>query len=295
MQIIETGGVRLATESFGRPGDPALVLVMGATASMLGWPEALCAALAAGGRHVIRFDHRDTGASVTLPPGAGGYAVEDMAADVLAVMDGQGIRRAAVMGMSLGGYIGQMVVLMAPERVSALVLVASEPLGWDGPDLPNMSPAMLAHFGGLAGLDWADAAAVAGFLVETERLCAGSVPGFDAGAAQARVARVLARTGSPASMFNHASLTLREDWTGRFREISRPVLVIHGAEDPVLPAANGEALAAGIAGAQLMVVPGMGHELVPPHLAGIAAEVAEFLRRAGSADRTMGQESRGKG
>ena len=277
MRIIETGSLRLATEGFGKPGDPAVVLVMGATASMLGWPEAFCTGLAAQGRHVIRFDHRDTGASTTLAPGAAGYAVEDMAADVLAVMDGHGIGRAVVMGMSLGGYIGQMVALMAPERVSALVLLASEPLGWDGPELPQMSAAVLAHFGGLAGLDWTDAAAVAEFMVETERLCAGSVPGFDADAARARVAAVLARTDSPASMFNHASLTLREDWTGRFRQIAPPVLVIHGAEDPVLPPANGEALASGIAGAELVVVPGMGHELAPPHVDQIAERLGAFL------------------
>ena len=195
------------------------------------------------------------------------------------------------MGMSLGGYIGQMVALMAPERVSALVLQASEPLGWDGPDLPHMSDTILAHFGGLAGLDWTDGAAVAAFLVETERLCAGSVPGFDAGAARARVAQVQARTESPASMFNHASLTLREDWTGRFHQIAQPVLVIHGAEDPVLPVANGEALAAGIDGAELVVVPGMGHELVAPHQARIAEEVGTFLRRC--ADGTAEQERRG--
>ena len=88
MRVIRADGARLATESFGTPGDPALVLVMGATASMLGWPETFCAALAAQGLHVIRFDHRDTGASTTLPPGTADYAVEDMAADVLAVMDG---------------------------------------------------------------------------------------------------------------------------------------------------------------------------------------------------------------
>ncbi|QLQ17666.1 MAG: alpha/beta hydrolase [Exiguobacterium profundum] len=279
MRIIETGGLRLATEGFGKPGDPAVVLVMGATASMLGWPEAFCTGLAAQGRRVIRFDHRDTGASTTLAPGAAGYAVEDMATDVQAVMDGHGIGRAAVMGMSLGGYIGQMVALMAPERVSALILLASEPLGWDGPELPHMSAAVLAHFGDLAGLDWTDAAAVAEFMVETERLCAGSVPGFDADAARARVAAVQARTDSPASMFNHASLTLREDWTGRFRQIALPVLVIHGAEDPVLPAANGEALAAGIAGAEVMIVPGMGHDLVAPHVDQIAERVGAFLKR----------------
>lgn len=93
MRIIEAGGVRLATESYGRPGDPAVVLVMGATASMLGWPEAVCTGLAAQGRHVIRFDHRDTGASTTLPPANGEALAAGIAGAELVVMPGMGWRR----------------------------------------------------------------------------------------------------------------------------------------------------------------------------------------------------------
>ena len=90
---------------------------------------------------------------------------------------------------------------------------------------------------------------------------AGTRHPFDAAAARDRVAEVLARTSSPASAFNHAGLALRDDWTGRFRDIAAPTLVVHGAEDPVLPLPNGAALAEGIPGAELVVLPGVGHEL----------------------------------
>jgi pimeloyl-ACP methyl ester carboxylesterase len=278
MRMIDNQGVTLATEAFGRAGDPALVLVMGATASMLGWSDDLCAALAGQGLHVIRFDHRDTGQSTTVPPGAASYTVEDMAGDVLAVMDAHGLERAHLVGMSLGGYIAQMLALTAPGRVASLTLIGSEPLGWDGGPLPHISDAFLAHFAALGALDWTDRAAVAAFLVETDRLCVGSGRPFEADAARARAMRVLDRTDSPVSMFNHATAAVRQDWTGRFRDIACPVLVIHGAEDPILPVANGQAIAEGISGAELLVLPGVGHELPPQLFAMLAERIAAHVR-----------------
>ncbi len=281
MKRISHRDISLATESFGTAGNPALVMVMGATASMLGWPEALCQALAGKGLFVIRFDHRDTGESTTVPPGEASYSVEDMAGDVLAVMEGYGLERAHLAGMSLGGYIAQMVALQEPERVASLTLIASEPLGWDGPALPLISEAFLEHFAALGSLDWSNRDAAADFLVESERLCAGSGAPFDAAAAKAVALRVLERTDSPASMFNHGSVTTREDWTGRFREISCPVLVIHGDEDPILPVENGQAIADGIPGAEIDVLRGVGHELPPRWLDWIADRVAKHVFDAG--------------
>jgi pimeloyl-ACP methyl ester carboxylesterase len=280
MPIVDHDGTRLVTQAFGRPGDPAILLVMGATASMLGWPDAFCLALAERGHHVIRFDHRDTGQSTTLEPGTADYAVEDMAGDARAILEAHGLARAHLVGMSLGGYIAQMLAVTDPGRVASLTLIASEPLGWDGPALPQISEAFLAHFGQLAGLDWTDRSAVAAFLVETERLCAGPAFPFDAAREAQRVARVLARTDSPASMFNHAALTVRGDWTGRFREIACPVLVLHGEADPILPVENGRALAEGVRGARLTILPGVRHELPQPLLAGIAGQVADHVSRA---------------
>lgn len=281
LREIDSHGVRLASEAFGNPADPAIVLIMGATASMLGWPDAFCAALAAGGRFVIRFDHRDTGRSDTLPPGGAGYAVEDMAGDVLAVLDGWGLPRAHLAGMSLGGYIAQMVAVAQPARVESLTLIAAEPLGWEGEPLPSLGADILGHFGGLATLDWGDEAAVTAFLVGTERLCAGSGAPFDAARAQAQAARVLARTDSPASMFNHATLSLRDDWSGAHRRISCPVLVIHGEEDPVLPPENGRAIAGALPGAALVLMPGTGHEIPERMFISLARRIADHTAAPG--------------
>jgi pimeloyl-ACP methyl ester carboxylesterase len=271
--------VALVTESFGKVGDPAVLLVMGATASMLHWPEELCADLAARGLFVIRFDHRDTGGSTTWPPGDAPYAVEDMAQDAVAVLDDWGIGAVHLVGMSLGGFIAQMVAVTHPDRVLSLTLLGSEPLGWDGAALPGLSDRFMDHFAAFGSLDWTDRAAVTAFMVESERLCAGSAVPFDAAREAARAGRVLDRTESPASMFNHGALVTREDWTGRFREIACPVVVIHGAEDPILPVENGRALAEGIAGAELVVLPGIGHELPLPILPGIAARIAGLAAR----------------
>jgi pimeloyl-ACP methyl ester carboxylesterase len=289
---VPSGDVRLATETFGSAADPALVLVMGATASMLGWPDGLCRALARRGLRVIRFDHRDTGRSTTMPPGAATHAVEDMAADVLAVLDGHGIPRAHLAGMSLGGYLCQMLALTHPDRVASLTLIASEPLGWDGAPLPHISDAFLAHFTGFATLDWTDRDAVAGFLLGIDRLAASPHAPFDDAAARARIGAVLDRTDSPASMFNHASLDTRSDWTGRFRQIGAPVLVIHGADDPVLPPANGRALAAGLPGATFELLDDVGHELpdrVHDRIAGlVAAHALGAQAQVGGAGRSRG-------
>jgi pimeloyl-ACP methyl ester carboxylesterase len=261
MKMIESHDMEIATQAFGSPDDPALILVMGATASMLGWPDELCAALANYRFYVIRFDHRDTGRSTTVQPGEARYAVEDMAEDVIGVMDSYGLVSAHVMGMSLGGYISQIVALTHPGRVRSLTLLASEPLGWDGPALPHISPEFLDHFGSLASLNWSSEMETTEFLLTSERLSAGSGQDFDETYMRNRIKQILARTSSPASMFNHATLDTRHDWTDRFREIAVPVLILHGADDPILPVENGKALAAGIAGSELIILDGVGHEL----------------------------------
>jgi pimeloyl-ACP methyl ester carboxylesterase len=278
-RLVQHQSVTLATEAFGDPGDPPLLLIMGATASMLGWHDEFCTALAECGLYVIRFDHRDTGQSTTVPPGQATYAVEDLADDAIAILDAYGIDKAHVAGMSLGGYIAQMLAVARAERVASLTLIASEPLGWDGVELPHISQAFLDHFSALGALDWSDQTAVADFLVESERLCAGTGAPFDEARERARVNRVISRTHSLPSMFNHAAVSTREDWAGRFREIRCPVLVLHGAEDPILPIENGRAIADGISGASLTVLANTGHEIPLPRIPEIAGQIAVQVRR----------------
>ena len=279
MKMIEANDIQIATQAFGSADDPALILVMGATASMLGWPDQLCDALANHGFYVIRFDHRDTGESTTVQPGDATYAVEDMAADVIGVMDSYGLDSAHIMGMSLGGYISQILALTHPGRVRSLTLFASEPLGWDGPALPHISQEFLEHFGNLTSLNWTSETETTEFLLTSERLSAGSGQDFDETYMRSRIEQILARTSSPASMFNHATLGTREDWTGRFRDITVPILILHGADDPILPVDNGEALAAGISGSELIILDGVGHELPLLRVETIADLVASGIRQ----------------
>lgn len=275
MRMIENKGVVLATDTFGNPDDETILLVMGATASMLGWPDMFCEALAGHGYHVIRFDHRDTGQSTTVPPGASTYDVEDMAADAIAILDAYACDRAHLVGMSLGGFIAQMLALMQPDRVQSLTVIASEPLGWDGEPLSQIAPAFLDHFGGIASLDWSDRDAVGAFLLKSQQLCAGSSEPFEQDREASRIARVMSRTDSIASMFNHASVGTRQDWTGRFRQIGCPALIIHGSVDPILPIQNGIALAKGIARASLMTLPDVGHEIPWSAIPDLASRIAD--------------------
>jgi pimeloyl-ACP methyl ester carboxylesterase len=97
---------------------------MSAPASMLGWEDGICERLAAGSRLVIRYDRRDTGRSVSYEPGAPRYTFRDLVADAVGLLDVFGAARAHLVGMLVGGSVGQSVALAYPERVAPLPLMA---------------------------------------------------------------------------------------------------------------------------------------------------------------------------
>ncbi len=193
------GGARLCTEAFGAPGDPAVLLVMGQMASMLWWRDGFCERLATAGRFVLRYDHRDTGRSTAYPPGAPGYTGDDMVADGVAVLDGHGVTRAHLVGMSMGGALAQLLALAYPERVATLTLISSTPVAGGPEGLPGPDAAYLRHAAGGAEVDWADPL---DFLLSDCRALGGDRP-FDEAAMRAFLARDLARTTRPESLPNH--------------------------------------------------------------------------------------------
>src|SRR5215213_1267257 len=125
--MIEANGVELCTGSFGRHGDPPILLIMGVGGSMLWWEEGFCTLLAEGARFVIRYDHRDTGRSVTYEPGGPEYTSADLIADSVAVLDAYGIPAAHVVGVSAGGAFAQLLALGYPDRVLSLILISTSP------------------------------------------------------------------------------------------------------------------------------------------------------------------------
>jgi pimeloyl-ACP methyl ester carboxylesterase len=265
-QLARVNGVELCWQAFGDPADPPLVLLHGASDSMLAWREGFCDLLADGGRYVVRYDSRDAGRSTTYEPGAPQYAEGDLIADAAALIDALGLDRVHFAGLSGGGATAQVLAIEHPEKLASLVLLSTTPgePGRDTADLPGMDPRLESVFSDEGPEpDWADREAVVDYLVEAERPFAGS-GGFDAEAQREYAERVFTRTASLAAQTTNPFLVESEPWRERLGEIAAPTLVIHGSDDPLFPLPHGEALAREIPGAELLVLEGVGHEYPPP-------------------------------
>lgn len=267
-RVVVVDGVELCLETFGHPDDVAVLLIGGAAASMDWWDADFCRRLAAAGRLVVRYDHRDTGRSATSPAGSPAYSMTDLTTDPLRVLDALGIRRAHVVGLSMGGGIAQVLAARHPDRVLTLTLIATSPAGsraGDGP-LPPPEPRLRALFQNPPpDPDWTDRAAVVEDILAAERAYAGS-----AGVEEARVRRIAEAVVDrshdvAAARTNHWAVIGGGGERVEFRmaDLRTPTLVVHGTDDPLFPLPHGEALAAEIPGASLLTLPGMGHE-VPP-------------------------------
>ncbi len=248
----------IATSTHGSPEDPAVLLIGGVGASMDWWEPEFCTSLAAGGRYVIRYDHRDTGESPSYPPGAPGYTGMDLMTDAVAVLDRLEVGAAHVVGLSMGGALAQELALHHPARVRSLALVSTT-AGAGDDDLPGMTPEAAAAFQALAEPDWTDDAAVVEYLVAGQRASAAGPFDEDEVRAIARVA--VARTrNNESSQKNHLAADGGGPWRHRLGEITVPTVVLHGDADPLFPLPHGQALAREIPGARLVVLPDTGHE-----------------------------------
>jgi pimeloyl-ACP methyl ester carboxylesterase len=256
--MIEAGGVELCTEPFGDPGDPAVLLIMGVGASMLWWEEGFCRLLAGGGRFVIRYDHRDTGRSVTYEPGRPGYSGGDLVADAVGVLDAYGIPAAHLVGVSAGGAFAQLVALEFPDRVRSLVLASTSPALPVGRPLPPPTE-RFGRFLATADVDWSDAESVITYLVDYTRMLAGGRRPFDEAAARLLIRRDVERARDFAAAQNHDHLSDEDRNRPPLSAITAPTLVIHGSADPMFPLRHGEALAEAVPGARLLTLDGAGH------------------------------------
>ena len=257
MTTVEANGVTLGIAHFGDAAAP-LVLCAGGT-TMLSWPDALCESLARGGRHVVRYDLRDSGASSTVDPEAPAYTLRDLAADAAALARELDDRPAHLAGIGVGGMVAQVAALDHPEAFSALTLAGTRPVA-PGPvddDLPDHDAATMNRLFSRSMPDWSDRHAVA------EYAAAGAeILGNDPAAAWAVAERAWDRTPGtlPAvQMANQlgmvfARLDCTPRWRERLAELAMPALVVHGRRDPFFPVGNGEALAREIPGARLLVL-----------------------------------------
>ena len=264
MRLLSVGDVELCVDEYGDPGDPLVLLLGGAAASMDWWDVGFCEAIAAGGRRVVRYDHRDTGRSTTDAAGAPTYDGEALEHDCIGLVEALGLGPAHLIGLSMGGGIAQSIACHRPEVVSALTLVATSAAGGvDSSDLPGVSPEIAALFTDPPPEpDWTDRDAVVAWHTEADRAYSGRL--FDEERTREIAGQVFDRSLDPAAAGNHWLLTGEEGEPTDVRRITAPTLVVHGTDDPMFPLPHGEALAAAIPGARLLVVGGMGHQVPPP-------------------------------
>jgi pimeloyl-ACP methyl ester carboxylesterase len=260
-RILRVNDVDLCVQTFGEPANPSVLLI---GASMLSWDEELCRRIAAEGRHVVRYDTRDTGRSTTYAPQQPAYTLRDLVVDATALLDGLGVVRAHVVGFSWGGWLAQLLALDHADRVATLTLVSTRPTS-PGPadaDLPEHDEAYMTWMFAAGEPDWSDREAAVEHLVENDRRLAGPA-GFDESAARENGRRQLDRATTFASRHNIAFCDHGDRWRERLGEIGVPTLVVHGTADPFFPYGNGVALAREIPGAELLTLDGIGHELPP--------------------------------
>jgi pimeloyl-ACP methyl ester carboxylesterase len=281
-RMINVGGVELCTEPFGDPAGRPILLVQGVGASMLWWDESFCRILADSGRFVVRYDHRDTGRSITYEPGHPGYSGADLVADAVRVLDAYRIPAAHVVGVSAGGAFAQLLALQFPERVLSLVLISTSPATPGDRDLPSPTDA----FQQFVSTAHVDRDSVVENLVAYCRVLAGHVRPFHEAQMRDLVHRDVERARDFAAARNHELLAEGRSSPEPLSAITAPALVIHGTADPMFPVEHGVALAQEIPGASLLRLDGAGHGVDPVDTETIAAAIIQHTLAGDPAERT---------
>ncbi|MGY2873522.1 pimeloyl-ACP methyl ester carboxylesterase [Marmoricola sp. URHA0025 HA25] len=285
-------GVELCYQTYGDPEAEPLLLVMGLGGPMTWWDPALCRMLAESGFYVIRYDNRDTGRSsrgtgrVTRamvvqaflgrpvkPP----YTLVDLARDGLGLLDHLGIGSAHVFGVSMGGMVAQSMAIEAPDRVRSLVSMMSttgrRTVGWLD---PRLAPMMLGRRGSTLE-DYLEASVIGAAAIGS--------PAYpeDEAASRARALETWQRGLNPAGVMRHMMAVLTQPNRGRaLRSLRIPATVIHGMADRMVHVSGGRATAQAIPGAQLLLIPGMGHNLPPELFETFRDAIRRTADRAGS-------------
>lgn len=285
---VPSNGVELVYDTFGAPDAPPILLIMGLGSQMIDWRDGFCALLAARGFRVIRFDNRDVGQSTILTDAGHPdinailsakqrgerietpYLLTDLVSDALGLLDALRIEKAHVVGLSMGGMIGQLLASTHGDRVLTFTSIMSHTAE---PGLPG--PTARAWECLTAPLESTLDRFVDQYLEKWRIYCGPGYP-LDVQAAREHAARLFARGIHTAGRDRQLAAILA---SGSRREalaaVTCPSLVIHGESDPVVPVEGGIATANAIRGARLLTFPGMGHDLPRTLWSEITGAIAE--------------------
>ena len=280
MPTLSANGIRIAFDTAGDAKSTPVLLIHGLGMQLTNWPDEFVDGLVELGFYVIRFDNRDCGLSTKFdaagkpslvwswiklalaarlklpfkPP----YGLEDMANDALGVLSALGIARAHVVGVSMGGMIGQILAARHPQRVLSLtsIMSSSGRRGLPGPT------ASARHALLRAPADPKDVDSILDQAVAVQQAIGSPSYPTPEKQLRRRAARALRRSYCPAGVTRQIlAIAGAADRSALLQSISVPTLVIHGGRDPLVPLACGEDVAAQVPGARLEVIEGMGHDL----------------------------------
>ena len=271
MPTIAVNDIEICYESFGPHDAPPALLVMGLGAQMTLWSPGFISELLERGFRVIRYDNRDVGLSTKSagePPDVmvhyaeflagqpieAPYTLSTMATDAVGLLDALEIPAAHIVGASMGGMIAQTIAIEYPDRVLSLTSIMSTTghteVGQPDPEsmLALLTPAPTDRDGAIRQN------------VETARVISGEL--FDADESRSIAAESYDRCFNPAgSAFHLVAIAASGDRTDGLHSLDVPTLVIHGRQDSLVTLSGGEATAAAIPGAELLVFGRMGHDM----------------------------------
>jgi len=276
MATIAANGIQIEYDTFGKYGDAPLLLIAGLAMQLIHWDEALCDQLARRGHYVIRFDNRDTGLSTQLseagipdvgqiigarmkgeeirPP----YTIEDMADDAVGLLDALEIEKAHICGISMGGMIAQTIALNHCQRILSLISIYSQT---GNPALAPPTPKALEC---LLTPPPMEREANITYTLDVWRTFSGTGFAQDKDWLRKIAAQAYDRAFYPEGVARQlAAVLTQKNRKPDLGSVAVPTLVIHGADDPLVPVEGGKDTAEAIPRAELIIIDGMGHDL--PH------------------------------
>ena len=294
---VQANGVTIAYEDFGSKDHEAVLMIMGNGTQLTAWPIELIEELLRRGYRPIIYDNRDVGlstkfdkagipdtnavieAKIAGKPSLLPYTLDDMANDAVGLLDALGIKKAHVVGVSMGGMIAQLVAADHPEHTLSLTSIMSTS---GNPEVPfPAKPKELAKMPKPARER--DEKAVMADAFEMVKIMAGPAYPPDEKRIRALIARSMQRSDDRAGMARHnvlSAIGIFEDRRAKLKTIKVPTVVVHGIEDPLMSVEGGKDTAANIPGAELRLIPGMGHDLPIPLAKTIADAIAAAASRA---------------
>jgi pimeloyl-ACP methyl ester carboxylesterase len=274
MPNVMANGIQIEYDTIGDRSFPALLLIAGNGAQINFWDVEFCELLAKKGYYVIRFDNRDAGLSTKFDeagipdfpaaikaamegkPVESAYSLDDMADDAVGLLYALGIEKAHICGASMGGMIAQVIAYRHPKHVLSLTSIMSTT---GNPDLPQAKPETIAAV--LAPAPAQREAYVEHNMNIWRKIWSPGFP-FEEERARMFITESYDRSYYPQGMVRqNIALIANGDRRPLLSTIAVPTLVIHGADDPLIPVEGGTDTARVIPGARLLIINGMGHDM----------------------------------